>query len=96
MEELVPVLMFQHPFVLDGVEHDDLVLTYAENAAHQKYRIRQVETGIVYDSAVDVYPSRYTYEVTDELIPEEAVEEPEANASDAALEESEVAEDAVV
>lgn len=36
-------------------------------------KIRQVETGVVYDDAVDRVPCRYTYEETDELIevPEE-------------------------
>ena len=29
------------------------------------YKIRQVETGAVYDDAVDVVPCRYTYEETD-------------------------------
>lgn len=33
-----------------------------ERATH---KIKQVETGIVYDEAVDVVPCRYTYEVTD-------------------------------
>ena len=28
-------------------------------------KIRQVETGIVYDDAVDIIPCRYTYEETD-------------------------------
>jgi hypothetical protein len=32
--------------------------------------IRQVETGIVYYDAVDVLPCKYTYEETDEPIPE--------------------------
>lgn len=32
-------------------------------------KIRQVETGIVYDDAVDVMPCRYSYEETDEPIP---------------------------
>lgn len=32
--------------------------------------IRQVETGVKYASAVDVIPCRYTYEETDEEIPE--------------------------
>lgn len=31
-------------------------------------KIRQVETGAVYDDAVDYLPSRYTYEETDEPI----------------------------
>lgn len=33
------------------------------------YKIRQIETGIVYYDAVDVLPCRYTYEETDEPIP---------------------------
>lgn len=32
-------------------------------------RIRQVETSIVYDDALDVIPCPYTYEETDEDIP---------------------------
>ena len=34
-------------------------------------RIRQVETGAIYDEAIDVYPCRYTYVETDEPIEEE-------------------------
>ena len=34
------------------------------------YKIRQVETGIVYAEAVDIIPCRYIYEVTDEPIDE--------------------------
>lgn len=34
-------------------------------------KIRQVETGIVYDDAVDVMPCRYSYEETDEPIEED-------------------------
>lgn len=36
-------------------------------------KIRQVETGIVYDDAVDVMPCRYTYNETDEPIETESV-----------------------
>ena len=35
-------------------------------------KLRQVETGILYDDAVDVIPCRYTYEETD--VPVEAEE----------------------
>lgn len=31
-----------------------------------RYKIKQVETGIIYDEAVDLMPCRYTYECTDE------------------------------
>lgn len=34
-------------------------------------KIRQVETGIMYDDAVDVMPCRYSYEETDEPIEED-------------------------
>ena len=40
--------------------------------------IRQVETGVKYASAVDVIPCRYTYEETDEEIPEREVRAGEA------------------
>lgn len=33
-----------------------------------RYKIRQVETGVVYTDAVDVMPCRYTYVETDELV----------------------------
>lgn len=32
--------------------------------------IRQVETGVIYQDAVDKIPCRYTYEETDEPIPD--------------------------
>ena len=34
-------------------------------------KIRQVETGILYEDAIDVMPCRYTYEETDIPIPVE-------------------------
>lgn len=34
----------------------------------KNFKIRQIETGIVYDDAVDVIPCAYTYEETDEPI----------------------------
>lgn len=48
----------------DGVE---LLRTYSD----ENFKIRQVETGIVYDEAVDVKNSGYTYEETDEKIESE-------------------------
>lgn len=36
------------------------------------FRIRQVETGIIYDDAVDVDGAPYTYEETDEIIETDA------------------------
>lgn len=41
-------------------------------------KIRQLETGIVYDEAIDVVPCRYTYEETGEPIASDAVSDSEA------------------
>ena len=38
--------------------------------ASDTYRIRQIETGSIYDEAVDVIPCMYTYEETDESLQE--------------------------
>lgn len=38
------------------------------------FKIRQIETGTLYDDAVDVLPCKYTYEETDEPIDEEPLE----------------------
>lgn len=45
----------------DGV---NLYKTYSEKG----HRIRQIETGIVYDEAIDVEEANYTYEETEEFI----------------------------
>lgn len=36
------------------------------------YKIRQIQTNILYDDAVDVAPLRYTYEQTDQPIEHDA------------------------
>ena len=41
-------------------------------------KVRQIETGIVYDSAMDIYPCPYTYEETDIPIDEEPLTPQEA------------------
>lgn len=41
-------------------------------------KIRQLETGINYDDAIDVVPCRYTYEETDILVESEPIEDSEA------------------
>lgn len=40
--------------------------------------LRQVETGILFSSAEDVQPCRYSYEETDEPIPSEELSDTEA------------------
>lgn len=42
----------------------DRVLHYSD----KDMKIRQIETGILYDDAVDVIPCRFTYEESDEPI----------------------------
>lgn len=54
----------------DGV---DLYRTYSD----ENYKIRQIETGILYDEAIDVEDSEYSYEETDEKIEEEIINEEE-------------------
>ena len=59
------MLIEQYPFIDDeGVEHDNLVKHYSD----ENKLILQVETGVKYTEAVDVYPCRYTYEEMDEPI----------------------------
>ena len=59
------MLIEQYPFIdEEGVEHDNLVKHYSD----ENKLILQVETGVKYAEAVDVYPCRYTYEETDEPI----------------------------
>ena len=45
----------------DGV---NLYRTYSD----ENYKIRQIETGVVYDEAIDVEEAGYTYEETEEKI----------------------------
>ena len=51
--------------------------TRVHHYSDQGFKILQIETGIIYEDAIDVVPCRYTYEETDEPIEvsEEPVEE---------------------
>lgn len=40
----------------------------------QNVKIRQIETGVIYEDAVDVIPCRYTYEETEVPIEESALD----------------------
>ena len=61
------MLIEQYPYIDEEVtEHDDLVRHYSDSGK----LIQQLETGVKYAEAVDVYPCRYTYEETDENIEE--------------------------
>lgn len=41
-----------------------LIRHYSDNGV----KLKQVETGILYDEAIDIVPCKYTYEETDEPI----------------------------
>lgn len=49
---------------------NNLIKHYAEDSQGNKYYIKQVETGIEYEEAIDVIPCRYTYVVTNKKIEE--------------------------
>lgn len=44
-----------------GVRHENLIRTYS----NAKKVIKQLETGIEYDEAIDILPIRFTYAETD-------------------------------
>ena len=48
---------YGHNNVLD----EDMYRTYSDEG----FKIRQVETGIIYDEAIDIESKHYTYEETD-------------------------------
>lgn len=61
----------EYPYIdYMGNERTDLERHYSDAGK----MILQVETGVVYSEAVDVYPCRYTYKETEEYIPEEEPE----------------------
>ena len=52
----------QYPFI-DGNKNkrENLIKYYAEDKEGNKYYIKQIQTGLEYAEAVDIYPSKYTY-----------------------------------
>lgn len=64
----------QQPYIDEnGNIRQNLEKHWAEDENGNKYYIIQVETGIKYSEAVDVFPCRYTYKVTNEKIEVEEV-----------------------
>lgn len=64
-------LKLQRPLVdEDGKIIEHLERHYAEDENGIRYKILQVETGIIYDDAVDYIPCKYTYEITEEKVEE--------------------------
>ena len=52
----------QYPYVDEfGVSHPNLIKHWVENG-----KMLQVETGNVYDVAIDIYPCKYTYVIYEE------------------------------
>ena len=65
-------LKAQYPYIdEDGVIKNDLIKHYAEDEIGNKYYIKQIQTGILYDAAVDVFPCKYAYMITDKMIEKE-------------------------
>ena len=57
------MIFTQYPYIDEfGVAHNNLIKTYTNDTTKT---LKQVETGALYDEAVDVYPCRYTYEEVD-------------------------------
>lgn len=50
--------------VIEEILSETLVTHYSDKGM----KLKQVETGIVYDEAIDIIPCKYTYEETDERI----------------------------
>ena len=67
--------------VPEYLDDGNLVRRYS----NEGYYIRQIETGEIYEDAVDVVPCRYTYEETDEKIP--VIVEPDASTEEESISE---------
>lgn len=62
-------LKTQHPYIdFNGKERMNLIKTYAEDENGQIYHIIQNETNAKYSEAVDVYPCKFTYSTTNEVV----------------------------
>lgn len=62
------MIITQTPYIDEnGRARPNLVRHYSDTGM----RIRQIETGVEYEEAVDTVPCRYTYEETDISIEEE-------------------------
>jgi hypothetical protein len=61
-------IITQYPYIDEtGAEHDNLVKTYSDAGK----TILQVETNCEYDEAIDIYPSKYTYQETEHDVQED-------------------------
>lgn len=66
----------EYPYIDDnGIARLDLEKHYAENELGERFYIKQLPTNIIYAEAVDVYPCRYSYVATEEIIETEPIVE---------------------
>lgn len=64
-------IVTQHPYIDDnGVSHEELIKTYSDLG----YPLIQVNTGRIYDEAIDKLPTKNTYL---EILPEEKAKKEE-------------------
>jgi hypothetical protein len=45
--------------------NNELIKHYAQDENGNFYKIKQVETGFIFDEAVDAYPAKYEYSATE-------------------------------
>lgn len=59
--------MLKREFYGEGFKGVKLYRTYSD----EDFKIRQIETGNIYDEAIDIENAPYTYEETDEKVEKE-------------------------
>lgn len=59
--------MIKREFYIKRNDGTNLYITYST----EKYKIKQIETGNIYDEAIDIENSNYTYKETEEKIAED-------------------------
>lgn len=76
------MIKVQYPYIDDnGNERPELIKHYTDD---ETKILLQVETGYLYDEAIDIYeePLKYTYEEIDRPVEEEETEETENDKQD--------------
>ena len=59
------MIVHKTPYIDEnGKEHEDKIETYSDKG----FKMLQVETGKIFDNAIDVSPLKYTYQETTEMI----------------------------
>ena len=75
------MIQAQYPYIDDNEKtHSNLIKHWTDDPEHKT--MLQVETGAIYDEAIDIYPCHYTYEEIDK--PEEESDE-ESDEQDLAM-----------